>query len=129
MSSHKKTFESFHREPRFREDSLIKYPPFCSVYFEKYFYEYMVKAYNEGNINPLIYEHYVPVKKDLSDLIYIIQWCIKHDKECSKIAESAYTFYEKYLTKDGIFDYLQHKMNTIYCPEYNISYFFFILFY
>ena len=60
------------------------------------------------------YEHYVPVKKDLSDLIDIIQWCIKHDKECSKIAENAYTFYEKYLTKDGIFDYLQHKMNTIY---------------
>jgi len=60
------------------------------------------------------YEHFVPVKKDLSDLIEIIQWCIKHDKECSKIAENAYTFYEKYLTKDGIFDYLQKKMNTIY---------------
>ena len=27
------------------------------------------------------YEHFVPVKKDLSDLIDIIQWCIKHDKE------------------------------------------------
>ena len=61
MLTHQETFESFHREPRFREDSLIKYPPFCSVYFEKYFYEYMVKAYNEGRINPLIYEHYVPV--------------------------------------------------------------------
>ena len=60
------------------------------------------------------YEHFVPVKKDLSDLIDIIQWCIKHDKECSKIAENAYTFYEKKLTKDGIFDYLQKKMNTIY---------------
>jgi hypothetical protein len=60
------------------------------------------------------YEHFVPVKKDLSDLIEIIQWCIKHDKECFKIAENAYKFYEKYLTKDGIFDYLQHKMNTIY---------------
>ena len=60
------------------------------------------------------YEHFIPVKKDLSDLIEIIQWCIKHDKECSKIAENAYTFYEKKLTKDGIFDYLQKKMNTIY---------------
>jgi len=60
------------------------------------------------------YEHYVPVKKDLSNLIDVIQWCIKHDKDCSKIAENAYTFYEKYLTKDGIFDYLQSKMNTIY---------------
>ena len=32
--------EPFYREPRFREDSKIKYPPFCNVYFEKYFYEY-----------------------------------------------------------------------------------------
>jgi len=61
MFTHRETFESFHREPKFREDSLIKYPPFCSVYFEKYFYEYIVRAYNEGKIKPEIYEHYIPV--------------------------------------------------------------------
>ncbi len=60
------------------------------------------------------YKHFVPVKKDLSDLIQIIQWCIKNDDDCFKIAENSYKFYEKYLTKEGIFDYLQYKMNTVY---------------
>ena len=60
------------------------------------------------------YQHYIPVKKDLSDLIEIIHWCIKNDKKCMEIATNAYQFYEKNLTKDGLFDYMQSKMNTIY---------------
>jgi hypothetical protein len=53
--------EPFHREPKFREDSGINYPPFCTTYFEKYFYEYITKAYQEGNIDKKIYEKYIPV--------------------------------------------------------------------
>jgi len=53
------------------------------------------------------YVHYVPIKEDLSDLIDIIKWCRKNDKKCKNIATNANKFYEKYLKKDGIFDYLQ----------------------
>ena len=51
--------------------------------------------------------HYIPVKEDLSDLIEKIRWCKAHDKECKIIAKNARDFYEKYLSKDGVLDYLQ----------------------
>jgi len=60
------------------------------------------------------YEHYVPVKKDLSNLIDQINWCKKNDKKCEKIASNALQFYEKYLTKDALFDYMQKCMINIY---------------
>ena len=53
------------------------------------------------------YIHYIPIKEDLSDLIDIIKWCRKNDEKCKEIANNALKFYEKYLNKDGIFDYLQ----------------------
>ena len=53
------------------------------------------------------YVHYIPIKEDLSDLIEQIKWCRKNDKKCKDISENANKFYEKYLKKDGIFDYLQ----------------------
>ena len=60
------------------------------------------------------YKHYVPVKPDLTDLIKQIEWCISNDKKCKKIAENAVKFYNKYLTKDAILDYMQHKLNVIH---------------
>ena len=53
------------------------------------------------------YVHYVPVKRDLSDLFKQIRWCREHDNECEGIANNAKDFYKTYLTKEGIFDYLQ----------------------
>jgi hypothetical protein len=60
------------------------------------------------------YKHYIPIKSDLSDLIEQIQWCIANDKKCKKIAQNAVSFYNKYLTKDAILDYMQNKLNIIY---------------
>ena len=54
------------------------------------------------------YKHYVPIKEDLSDLISQIKWCINHDKECQEISKNALEFYNKYLQKDGILDYMQN---------------------
>jgi len=51
--------------------------------------------------------HYVPIKSDLSDLIEKIKWCQNNDEKCKEIAENARKFYNTYLTKDGILDYLQ----------------------
>jgi hypothetical protein len=60
------------------------------------------------------YVHYVPIKDDLEDLISQIKWCIDNDKKCKIIAENAKKFFDKYLTKDGIFNYLQEQFNLIY---------------
>jgi hypothetical protein len=60
------------------------------------------------------YKHYIPIKHDLQDLIPQIEWCIKNDKKCEKIANNAKKFYEKYLTKDGLFNYLESIFYKIY---------------
>jgi hypothetical protein len=53
------------------------------------------------------YEHYVPIKEDLSDLWDQIRWCRANDRTCEQISRQAKTFYETYLTKKGVLDYLQ----------------------
>ena len=57
--------------------------------------------------------HYIPVKKDLSDLAERITWCKRNDSKCKSIAENARLFYEKYINKDFVFDYVQTILNTI----------------
>jgi hypothetical protein len=54
--------------------------------------------------------HYIPIKKDLSDLEEKIDWCNSHEKECEKIALNAKEFYLRYLTKEGILDYIQYLL-------------------
>lgn len=51
--------------------------------------------------------HFVPVKEDLSDLFDKIRWCRQNDNKCKEIVENAKTFYNNYLKKDGILDYMQ----------------------
>lgn len=53
------------------------------------------------------YEHYVPVKNDLTDLFDIIRWCRDNDEKCKNIANNARKFYDTYLSEDGQLDYLQ----------------------
>lgn len=71
------------------------------------------------------YVHYIPIKEDLSDLIDIIKWCRNNDDKCKQISNNAKEFYNKYLNKNGIFDYIQktlvdlkHKCGTYF---YNIE--------
>jgi len=59
------------------------------------------------------FEHYVPVKEDLSDLIEQIKWCKNNDSECKKIAKNGLEFYNTYLNKNGIFDYVQQLLFQI----------------
>lgn len=53
------------------------------------------------------WKHYVPVKADLSDLVEKVRWCKENDEECKKIAQNSIEFYNKYLSMNGILDYLQ----------------------
>lgn len=53
------------------------------------------------------YEHYVPVKADLSDIIDQIKWCRDNDEKCQEIVRNAQLFFDTYLQRDGILDYMQ----------------------
>ena len=57
--------------------------------------------------------HYISVKEDMSDLIDKIKWCRDNDDQCKIIAKNARNFYLKYLSKDGIFDYMQKLLINI----------------
>lgn len=59
------------------------------------------------------YHDHVPVKADLSDLEEKIAWCRAHDEECQKIGENAKKFYEKYVARNALLDYLQMVFNNI----------------
>jgi hypothetical protein len=59
------------------------------------------------------YIHYVPVRTDLKDLITQIQWCIANDAACKKIVENAKVFYNKYLSKSGMTEYMISKLNEL----------------
>lgn len=66
------------------------------------------KLWYRDMLKPFV--HYVPIKEDLSDLIEKIKWCKENDEQCSTIAKNARKFALKYLTKNGILDYLQNLL-------------------
>lgn len=59
------------------------------------------------------YEHYVPVKADLSNLFDQVKWCRENDQKCKTIAENAYAFSQKYLSKEAILNYLENLLYVI----------------
>ena len=56
------------------------------------------------------YKHYVPVKNDLSDIINQIKWCRDNDEKCQEIVVNAKDFFNTYLQKDGIMDFMQKML-------------------
>jgi hypothetical protein len=52
------------------------------------------------------YDH-IPVKSDLSDIVEKIEWCRAHDMECQQIARNARALFDRYISRDGIMDYMQ----------------------
>ena len=62
------------------------------------------------------YVHFIPVRKDLSDLTNVLDWCFDNDAKISKIAQNALEFYNTNLTKNKILDYLENVLNSVsYC--------------
>ena len=47
-------------------------------------------------------KHYISISEDLKDLDEKVQWCLKHDKKCKKIAENGRKLAMKCLEKDFI---------------------------
>lgn len=58
------------------------------------------------------YEHYIPVK-NVEEILKVIEWCENNGKKCEEIANNARIFYEKFLTKEGIFDEWEKNLNTL----------------
>jgi hypothetical protein len=54
--------------------------------------------------------HYVPVNKNLSDIVEKIKWCRENDDKCKEISNNAKIFHTKFLNKNSILDYLQKTM-------------------
>jgi hypothetical protein len=50
---------------------------------------------------------HVPVKSDLSDLKEKIDWCRQNDEKCREIAQNARELHDRYISREGILDYLQ----------------------
>ena len=57
------------------------------------------------------YEHYIPVKKDFSDLAQILDWCHKHDKACERISKNAYKLYKKIGNEKFVYKFISEKLN------------------
>lgn len=61
------------------------------------------------------FEHYIPIKNDLTDLFEILEWCTQNDERVKKIASNAKQFYDKYLTKKAIINYLNNLFDKLSC--------------
>ncbi|KOB72257.1 KDEL motif-containing protein 1, partial [Operophtera brumata] len=51
------------------------------------------------------WKHFVPVKRDLSDLVEKVQWALEHDDEAREIAKNAQNFANEQLLPDHIICY------------------------
>jgi hypothetical protein len=89
----------------------------CS--FERYFWVLLSNCVVLKQITPNIqwyysglkpYEHFVPVKEDLSDLMAQIEWVQMHDKEAKQIAENATAFAQNELALEDVFVYMTHLL-------------------
>lgn len=89
----------------------------CS--FERYFWALLSNCIVLKQITPNIqwyyaglkpYEHFVPVKEDLSDLLEKIQWVETHDKEAKQIAEKATAFIKNEVSIEDVFVYMAHLL-------------------
>lgn len=59
------------------------------------------------------YTHYIPIKKDLSDLISQIEWCNVNQDKCNEIINNTNNFYKNILSKNGMFNYMENLINDI----------------
>ena len=66
------------------------------------------------------YEHYVPVKEDLSDLVEKAEWCLENDSKCKQIGISAHALMTQVLTEKFAINYMMDslKKNCIFEPRF-----------
>jgi hypothetical protein len=75
---------------------------------KEFFFEYLKE-----------WEHYIPVKRDLSDLIEKTIWCMTNPDEANKIAENAYKFSQTFLTREACFKQWRKVINWKHTNSFN----------
>ncbi|MBJ7449471.1 MAG: hypothetical protein JHC93_03820 [Parachlamydiales bacterium] len=63
-----------------------------------------------GAIKP--YVHYIPVERDMGDLIQKLNWAKEHDEDCKRIAENATQFVQNQLMPEDVLIYLDEALNA-----------------
>jgi hypothetical protein len=58
-------------------------------------------------------QHYLPIKKDLSNIKKVVKWCKSNDDKCEKIANNSKKLYDKLMTKKHIVGYFAWMINSI----------------
>lgn len=66
------------------------------------------------------YVHYLPIKKDLSDLLEKVKWAISNDDECKKITQNANKFVKENLMIEDAYLYL-YKVLIRYSKHQNFN--------
>lgn len=69
------------------------------------------------------WKHFVPVKKDLSDLIEKIKWAISHDVDALSIVKTAQSYARSNLLPQQIFCYHLQLLKVSYIFQINVCYF------
>lgn len=59
------------------------------------------------------YHDHVPVNADLSDLEEKIRWCRDNDDKCREIGQNAKVFYDKYVARNALLDYIEMVSKNI----------------
>jgi len=57
--------------------------------------------------------HYIPIKKDLSNLIQTIKWCKQNDNKCKQIANNSMKLYNKIMNIEFVLNYFTNVINSI----------------
>jgi hypothetical protein len=68
---------------------------------KEFFFEHLIK-----------WEHYIPVNRDLSDLIEKTQWCLDNYEKAIQIAENAYNFSKLHLTRENCYKQWNNIITT-----------------
>jgi len=83
------------------------------LWWEKLWKPINISLSGSKNPEPSEIGEYIEIKHDLSNLDETIRWCRENDDTCKQIAKNAKRFYDRYLTRDGVFDYLETIINKI----------------
>ena len=59
------------------------------------------------------YKHFIPVKRDLSDLLRQFDWCEANEEKCKTIVMESRKFHETYLSKHGIIEYTSNLLHEV----------------
>lgn len=58
------------------------------------------------------YQHFIPVREDLSDLLDQLKWAKDHDEECRKISENARQLASEILSHEAVYLYLYRLLEA-----------------